>query len=445
MAWSRPDGAPPPRPRRSFAFWAFALLLWTVWGLAVSNTFMGLSALAVLVGWVRRRGWRSARRPAAPATSAALPPGLARPLVLFVLVFLASCAFSYEPRTSAGRLGELLALLPLLLALTLVRGEASARVVVRGLVIMGALVAALGLAQVAAGAAGVELGRRMPGPFSHYQTFAGVLLLCAALAIARLVCGNWWRMPGTVAAAAILAAALSLNLTRGSWVALAGTVVFVLAVRRPFHLLWVAPAAIALVLVLPQPVRERAISIFDLRDESNYDRLCMLDSGLRMVAERPLLGLGPGVVETRYPLYRHPTAPRDHRPHLHDTYLQMAAEYGLLSLVAYLGILVASFGQTLRNYRREGGAVGARADLHLGVAAALVAYTLAAFFEDNWADTEVQKIALFVIALPFCLAARGDTHDRPALQAMSSRSRSGGPDRSTDSLTGEAWPNSSSS
>ena len=125
------------------------------------------------------------------------------------------------------------------------------------------------------------------------------------------------------------------------------------------------------------------------------------------------------MVEARYPLYRHPTAPRDHRPHLHDTYLQLAAEYGVLALIAFVAILVASLRQTLLNYRREGGARGPRADLHLGVAAALVAYTLAAFFEDNWADTEVQKIALFIIALPFCLDCRSST-------------------------TVNAWPNSSS-
>ncbi len=58
---------------------------------------------------------------------------------------------------------------------------------------------------------------------------------------------------------------------------------------------------------------------------------------------------------------------------------------------------------------------GPRADLHLGAAAALVAYTLAAFFEDNWADTEVQKIALFVIALPFCLASLDRLGDRSGL------------------------------
>jgi len=384
------DGAVASRAR-GFAFWSFALHLFGIWALAASNFLMGVSTLAVLAG--RRR-----------ATT--LPPSswrLQRPLLVYVLVFLASAAFSYEPRTSLAQLDDLLALLTLGLTLVLVRDEAGARLLVRGLVVMGALVAALGLAQVAAGAAGVEVGRRIPGPFSHYQTFAGVLLLCAALALGRLVCGRPWRMPGTLAAAAILTVALSLNLTRGSWVALAGAGICLIAVRRPRQLLWVAPAALAMALLVPAPVRARAASIFDLRDGSNYDRLCMIEAGLRMVSERPLLGLGPGVVRTRYTLYRHPTAPRDERPHLHNSYLQLAAEQGLLSLAAFVALLGASFGQTLRNYRREHGARGPRADLHLGVAAALVAYTLAAFFEGNWADTEVQRIALFVVALPFCL------------------------------------------
>jgi O-antigen ligase len=379
---------------------------------------MGISALAVLAAW-----WRGKQR-------VELPERLLRPLVLLVLVFLASAAFSYEPRTSASRLGELLSLLPLVLAVSVVRDEPRARLVVRGVVVMGALIAALGLAQVAAGAAGIEVGRRIPGPFSHYQTFAGVLLLCAALAFGRLLCGTAWRMPGTLLAAAVLAAALSLNLTRGSWVALAAAVLFLLVVCRPRQLLWAAPAAVVVALLLPAPVRARAVSIFDLRDESNYDRLCMIDAGLRMVAERPLLGLGPGVVETRYTLYRHPTAPRDRRPHLHNSYLQIAAERGLLSLAAFLALLVASFTQTMRNYWREDRARGPRADLHLGVAAALVAYTLAAFFEDNWADTEVQRIALFVLALPFCLAGRGETHDRSALLGSRWATRFGRADRS---------------
>ena len=55
------------------------------------------------------------------------------------------------------------------------------------------------------------------------------------------------------------------------------------------------------------------VSITDLKDLSNYDRLCMLEAGMTMVKERPLFGLGPEMVERRYPIYRSPTAPLDSR------------------------------------------------------------------------------------------------------------------------------------
>jgi O-antigen ligase len=53
-----------------------------------------------------------------------------------------------------------------------------------------------------------------------------------------------------------------------------------------------------------------------------------------MVAERPLFGIGPDLVEARYPIYRHPTAPRYTVPHLHNDLLQLAAERGLPALAA---------------------------------------------------------------------------------------------------------------
>ena len=36
---------------------------------------------------------------------------------------------------------------------------------------------------------------------------------------------------------------------------------------------------------------------------------------------------------------------------------------------------------------------------------ALLAFNTAGLFENNWGDTEVQRVVLFVLALPFCLAA----------------------------------------
>ena len=306
-----------------------------------------------------------------------------------------------------------------MLTLATIDSESRARVVVRGLMVMGALLAAFGLLQIAAGAAGVELARRIAGPFSHYQTFAGVLLLCGALSFVRLVCGGTGlaRSPRSPARC-LPALALSLNLTRGSWVALAGMVVFVLAVRRPRHLLWLAPAAVVAG-AGPAAGGARTGGV-DLRPARRVELRSPVHARRRPAhGGRAAAASGSDRAWSRPATRSIATPPR--RATIARTcttpICSSRPSTALLALVAFVAILLASLARLCSTTGARAALGGPRADLHLGVAAALVAYTLAAFFEDNWADTEVQKIALFVIALPFCL----------------------------DSLTGESWPNSSSS
>ncbi len=385
------------RPRlEGFGRGCYALHLWCVGAIAASNILLGLAGLAALASRDGKTGfWRRHSL-------------LLQPFAWFVALFCLSIGYSYLPAVSLPDLDDLYSLLPLLLTLFFLRGERDARRVVNGLVIMGAALAAMGLIQLGVGAAGLDLERRLIGPFSHYQTFAGVLLLCDMLILGRVLTRGVSRSPWSTAAAVMLTAALLANLTRGPWVALVVTGLGLLAFTSPRRLLLVLPGLVVVGLLLPTAVLDRAKSIVDLQDESNYDRLCMLEAGIRMISERPLFGLGPSVVEERYSLYRHPTAVNDRRPHLHSAYLQLAAERGLPSAVLFVAILALSLTQSLRNYRRDGGASGSRADLHLGAAAAIVAYTLAALFEDSWTDTEVQRVALFVIALPFSLKRPAD-------------------------------------
>ncbi|MEM6795942.1 MAG: O-antigen ligase family protein, partial [Acidobacteriota bacterium] len=137
-------------------------------------------------------------------------------------------------------------------------------------------------------------------------------------------------------------------------------------------------------------------------DQSNYDRLCMLDAGRFMIDERPLFGIGLEMVEERYPIYRHPTAPQAQVPHLHNSFLQRAAEQGLIGLAAYLAMMAGALFLGLRGLRREG-IDGPRGDLYLALVLILVAFNVASLFEDNWRDTEVRRLLLFCFAMPLCL------------------------------------------
>jgi O-antigen ligase len=150
-------------------------------------------------------------------------------------------------------------------------------------------------------------------------------------------------------------------------------------------------------------VQERFVSILDIHDVTNYDRLCMVEAGVRMVKERPIFGLGPQTVRARYPIYRQPTAPRLTVNHLHNSFVHMAAERGLASLGAYLWLMGASLILAFRSYRRQAAQGGDGAELYLATFLVLVAFNVAGVFEANWRDTELQRLALFMIGVPYLL------------------------------------------
>lgn len=388
----------PSRIQRA-GYWLFSGHLLAVFSIAASNILLGLTALTL--PWslrTRREDW------------VRMTPLLV-PMGFYALWIVGSIFASFDPRTSLGGLRELFTLSAILLAPGLVRGEAEVRRLVDGLVASAALLACAGLAQYLVGYGDID--RRIRGPFSHYMTFSGFLLICDLLLLTHLLVagrgvrsgGRWgWRWAALVP----INIALLGSYTRGAWVALVVSVTVLLLIRAPKLLLAYLPVGLLIVLLAPVPLVTRMLSITNLQDPSNYDRICMLEAGLMMVKERPLFGLGPEMVERRYPIYRSPTAPRFEVPHLHNSFLQLAAERGVPTLLAYLAMNIACLRYILRQYRRErreGGRHGPRADLHFGCLLALLAFNVAGLFENNWGDTEVQRPALLLFVLPFCLTA----------------------------------------
>jgi O-antigen ligase len=370
-------------------FHLYALHLWTIFGLAISNGFLALSLLALPAA---RKGWtrlfdRSNRN-------------LWLPLVLYAAFLLVSIALSVEPDRSRPQARELFTLATLPLAFAWASRERHVRRIVDGLIVVVTGSAVWGLGQFLVGYG--ELSHRIKGPFSHYMTFSGALLVADLLLVAQLVCRSdarrsWWRW----LAIGLLNAALVGTLTRSAWVALLAAVFVLALVHAPKAILGLVPAILVGLLLAPDAVQQRFLSIFDLRDVTNYDRLCMVEAGVRMIEERPLFGLGPESVRERYPIYRQPTAPRREVTHLHNSFLHMAAERGLTSLAAYLWLMGGAILLSYRTYRQSRRRGDGTADLSLGVFLALLAFNVAGVFEANWRDTELQRMALFLLAVPY--------------------------------------------
>ena len=377
-------------------FWLYWLHLFSLFGIAISNTLLGLGLLfSPLLGrwenlWSRRNRlllWASA---------------------IYVVLLLLSVAASVDPSISVRASTEVFNLATLWIALLFVAGEVEVRRVIDGIILLGTAQAVIGLSQYLL-AGGPQLDDRIRGSVSHYMTFSGILLLAELLLCAQLASrsfpgrGFGWRWFALIP----INIALLGSLTRSAWVGLAaGLLLLLIFGRRRLLLVGAAGVVLCLLSFLPhQTVLDRLGSITDLSDAANYDRLCMAYAGWNMISERPLLGQGPRMVEELYPIYRHPTAPRHSVPHLHNSYLQLAAERGLPALLAMVVLIGVGFRRAWRDYRREGGRKGRRADLYVGIFCSLTGFIVAGLFEDNWNDTEVQRIVLFLLASTFCLEA----------------------------------------
>jgi O-antigen ligase len=270
---------------------------------------------------------------------------------------------------------------------------------------VGALNAAFGIIQF-----GIfkfdNLGQRPQGNLM-YMTYSGVLMLVACTAAARLLFQKHDRVWAALVMPALVVA-LATTLSRNAWVgACAG--IGLLLIIRDFRLIALLPVVAAVFIAFaPAPLTDRLYSMFqvtplrggsettDASVQSNRDRLAMIRSGIRMVKDHPVTGLGPDMVKAAYPQYRDPAAVNQSAAHLHNVPLQIAAERGLPALAIWLWFIVTLLLDFLRMRR-----TAVMPSVPTAALAAVVAMLAAGMFEYNFGDSEFLMLFLVLVTLPY--------------------------------------------
>lgn len=312
-------------------------------------------------------------------------------ITLFALASVTSALAASNPLASLRQATDVWVLLAFPIGLTLLRGRRRlADSAFAMLAIMASLQAVIGIVQFLQREGVLE--RRITGTTSHVMTLAGLLLPVSLLALIHGIERRRWLQ---VAAGGLCAVALALSLTRSAWIGWIAGVLLYLVVRRPRWLAVLVPTAILIVTLSPLALFGRLVSSFDPEQSSNLDRIRMVQAGVEMIRDHPLLGMGPGNVRPTYPIYRLPDAPRFAVPHLHSNPVQIWAERGVVALFAY-GLLVLLVLRDCATGIRRGGESAAWG---LGAGAAVVGLTVAGLFEFNFGDSEVLLCLLAVAAL----------------------------------------------
>lgn len=137
-------------------------------------------------------------------------------------------------------------------------------------------------------------------------------------------------------------AAIFLTKSRGSAISCLAGISLVLFFRLRWKAFAIILSFLVLFAVLPNPLRERAVSEADVY---RYSRLSIYDAGLRVVSDHPL-GIGLGNFKYYYDQYESPVAGAvslygKQAKTLHNEHLQVLVEQGVFGLILYLGIVIS--------------------------------------------------------------------------------------------------------
>lgn len=388
--------APPTSRLERAAYWSLlAFAAATQFSIAAAQILLGLTALLWLLLVLSGR-----ERIEVPA--------MFWPLAAYGAATLVAALFSIDPRVSFWDSRQLMLFLLVPIVYRLMRGERSLRAI-DVVISIGAIHAVYGIGQYAVLSFDDTplVSQRPEGLLSHYMTYSGVIMLVACAAAARVLFRREDRLWAALVMPALIVV-LALTLSRNAWVgACAG--IGLLFLFRDFRLLGLVPVAIGVFIAFaPAPVTERFYAMFSIEDlvsssdtstatvESNRDRIAMLRSGIRIVRDHPVTGVGPDLLIQVYPQYRDRQAVRQLTSHVHNVPLQIAAERGLPALAIWMWFVFTLIRDFLRKRRTT-----PYLSITMAGLACTVAMLAAGMFEYNFHDSEFLMLFLVLVTLPY--------------------------------------------
>lgn len=323
-------------------------------------------------------------------------PSFFWPLLVYAGLSLLACFFSVNAGLSLKDARELLLYLIIPITMTALAARSGRAWTTQALLASGFLSTLYSIGYFIFRS---QPGERIQGFMGHYMTQAGLLLLfiCAALSLFLFSRdkGRWlWGI-----AFLLTVFSLALTLTRSAWVGFVVAFSFILLLHKPKSLILV-PVVVGLFLLLsPQPMKKRALSIFSPDNYSNQQRIQYLKAGIKIIKEFPLLGTGPDTVDMVFQNPKYELSGEAKRNvHLHNNFIQIAAERGILTLLAWLTFIVWTFVSLIPLLKNRDPSIFPYA---AAAGAALLALVTAGFFEYNFADSEVTVLFLYLITVPF--------------------------------------------
>ena len=264
------------------------------------------------------------------------------------------------------------------------------------------------------------VGHRITGFESHWMTFGALQLSVFSLLLAQLLFSNRKLPAWSYIGIPVLFTAILLGETRSIWLATLPALIYLLWFWRPKMVFAVPVIIAAAFLAAPNATRQRFDSIWSPHGEtdSNRHRFVTFVTGVQMVKAHPWFGIGPEQIRRQFESYVPPYVQRPlpvgYYGHLHNIYVQYAAERGLPGLAAIMGLIALTLTDCLRAIRKLDRRPCQELFVLHGVVAVILGILVGGMFEYNLGDSEVLMMFASVVALGYAAAYRVNSSDTGA-------------------------------
>ena len=359
------------------------------------------------------------------------------PFALFSLACIIAVIDAYDTSYAYKELKKLLEILIFFWVVNCVR-DSHLKNSLSMLLITSAVLASLyGLYQVW----DVEMYRgeinRIEGTMSVYMTFAGMLMLVLMLVLGRVLFRKP-REPWMWVAIGLICTSLLFTFTRQAWLGFfVGGLFLLFSLKRKLTLILMGTLLTVLIFYGGQ-IRLKIIDIttisnitknntreqiknktysYDIQHYINYlkhrinitlrgaehgtmaMRVTLWRGGWEVFKDYPLTGCGFKCMDLIYPQYPDPTGLINRLRGMHNNFMQLAMDTGILGLSTWIGVWVCFFGLLYKRIKSKKNQP--EEWIIYGSSASAIAFLVGGFFESNLYDSEVVMVLYFIMALPF--------------------------------------------
>ena len=258
---------------------------------------------------------------------------------------------------------------------------------------------------------GLSNGSYLVGSFYWHNQMAGFIVVLIPLLLSFFLASRNLYFKFVLLSIIFLSlVAIVFTYSRGGWISLVASLMLFSVISfkkikshiKPLFIIFGIFTIATFIVLKPANVGKKAQSIRtelsnQTRSVSGNLRTTVWQNTFKMVKDNPIFGVGPGAFGAAYNRYQ--TVPWLYAKHVHNHYLELAAELGIIGFFLFAVIILSALFGVLAEIKGFGDET--RYPLLLGVIAALFGSALHAFIDIDWSRISLYSIFWILLAILF--------------------------------------------